>query len=456
MSKIHFIGIGGIGVSALAGYYLEKGHEVSGSDLVSSEITQRFEKQGAKVFIGEHKKENIKEDIDLVIYTSATKESNPEIEKANKLNIKTQSYAQALGELTKKYFTIAVSGTHGKSTTSSMIGLLLIKAGLDPTIIIGTKLKELDDSNYRVGKSNYLVIEADEWNASFLNYYPNVIVLGNIEEEHLDFYKNLEDILSTYKKYLDNLSDDGFLVVNGDDNNISKVIKEKGINSSNIKNYSLDSLEAEEVRDAMSIPGDHNVANGLATLLVADILGINKNLVLESLKEYKGSWRRFDLSERKNKEESFILINDYAHHPTEIRATLSASREKFPNSRIWVVFQPHQYQRTFYLFEDFVNVFSSSSIDKLIITDIYDVAGREESEIKDKVSSDKLAKEIEGKSDFEVSYISSIEKTSSYLKEKLVGEDVLLIMGAGNIYKLANYFPLDRKETKKDNKVTDL
>ena len=199
MKKIHFIGIGGIGVSALAKYYLEKGYKVSGSDLFSSEITKALRKRGAKIFTGKHKGKRISKDADLVIYSSAVKPDNSELLRAKRYKVKIQSYPEALGELTKKYFTIAVSGTHGKSTTAAMIGLLLTKSGFDPTVIVGTKLKEFKNSNCRVGKSKYLVIEADEWQASFLNYWPKIIVLTTIEAEHLDYYKNLGNILRTFK-----------------------------------------------------------------------------------------------------------------------------------------------------------------------------------------------------------------------------------------------------------------
>jgi UDP-N-acetylmuramate--alanine ligase len=456
MKKIHFIGIGGIGVSALARYYLEKGHKITGSDLVFSEITQDLEKKGVEIFIGKHKGINIKEDIDLVIYTSAANDSNPEVKKAKELNIKIQSYSQALGDLTKEYFTIAVSGTHGKSSTSSMLGLLLIKAGLDPTVIIGTKLRELGDSNCRVGNSKYLVIEADEWNASFLNYYPDILVLTNIEIEHLDFYKDLDDILFTYKKYLNNLSKESFLIINGNDKNIGKLMESIKPCPFNVKSFSLDQNEADEIKNVMKIPGKHNIANALAVLSVAEILNIDKKTVLESLSEYKGSWRRFDLSQRRTKDAKFTLINDYAHHPTEIKATLNACKEKFPDRKIYAVFQPHQYQRTFYLFDDFIKVLSNSLIDELIIADIYDVAGREEATIKKNVSSEKLVKEIEKKANFKTFYIPTINKIARHLNKKLEEKDVLIIMGAGTIYELASYFPLDRKQTNKENKLIDL
>jgi UDP-N-acetylmuramate--alanine ligase len=250
--RIHFIGIGGIGVSALAQYYLAKGHQVKGSDLVSSEITDLLKKKGAEVFIGQHKARNVSQKTDLVIYSPAVQQNNSELKKAYKLqttNYKLQilSYPQALGELTKKYFTIAISGTHGKSTTTAMIALILIKAGLDPTVILGTKLKEFGNSNFRMGDElrsssrfanarvdktinyklktkNYLVIEADEWSASFLNYWPKIIVLTNIEREHLDYYKSLNHILRTYKEYISHLPRKGFLVINKDDKNIQKAI----------------------------------------------------------------------------------------------------------------------------------------------------------------------------------------------------------------------------------------
>ena len=191
--KIHFIGIGGIGVSALAQYYLAKGEQVSGSDLASSEITELLKRKGAKIIIDQNAK-NITKNIDLVIYSPAVKEDNPELKEAKNLGIKCLSYPEVLGELTKKYFTIAITGTHGKSTTTAMVALLLIKAGFDPTVIVGTKLKEFNNSNFRMGKSKYLIIEACEHEESFLNYWPKAAVITNIEKDHLDYYKNLNNI----------------------------------------------------------------------------------------------------------------------------------------------------------------------------------------------------------------------------------------------------------------------
>ena len=422
--RIHFVGIGGIGVSALVQYFISIGHEVSGSDLVSSEITEALEKKGVKIFHGKHKRENIKKDISLVIFSPAVRKENPELKEARRRKILIQSYPQALGELTKKYFTIAVSGSHGKSTTTAMISLILIKAGFDPTVILGTKLKEFGDSNFRIGdspessifnlKSKILVIEADEHFASFLNYWPRIIVLTNIEREHLDFYKNLKNILKTYKEYVSHLKKDGTLVFNKDCGNVCEVAKK-------IKNkifYSIKQKEAKKLKKILKIPGRFNIVNALAALSVARVLKIPDNISFKALSEYKGAWRRFEIIKIRLTDNleprTCTLISDYAHHPTKVRVTLKAAREKFKNKKIWLVFQPHQYQRTYYLFEDFVKVLKNAPVDNLIVTDIFDVAGREEKIIKNKVSSEKLVRAINDKKTL---YIPTIVKTFSYLKK---------------------------------------
>jgi len=390
--KIHFIGIKGIGVSALAGYYLAKGHKISGSDLV----------------LGPHRAKNVPKGADLVIHSPAVQPNNPEIKQAKKLKIKIQTYPQALGDLTKEYFTIAVSGTHGKSTTCAMVALILIKAGLDPTVIVGTKLKEFDNKNFRIGKSKYLVIEADEWQASFLNYWPKIIVLLNIEREHLDYYRDLKHILKTYKEFISHLPEDGFLI--------------------DARKYSLKQKEAKKIKEILQVPGKHNIYNALAALNTARALGISDKISFKALSEYKGTWRRFEIV----KKGKITFISDYAHHPTEVKATLQAAREKFPNKEIWCIFQPHQYQRTFYLFDDFVRVFSNAPTDKLIITDIYDVAGRENRKIKEKISSEELIKKIKKA---QKAYLPK-EKIKDYLKRNLKGGEIVIIMGAGDVYKL--------------------
>jgi len=428
--KIHFIGIGGIGVSALAKYYLEKGHKITGSDLTSSEITKELKDRGVKIFIGPHNSKNIQKNIDSVIYSPAVQSINPEFGEAKKRNIKMQSYPEALGELTKNHYTIAITGTHGKSTTTCMVGLLLDKAGLDPTVIVGTKLKEFGNSNYRGGKSQYLVIEACEHFESFLNYWPKIIVLTSIEEDHLDYYKNLNNVLRGFKRFISNLPKDGILVPNNDDNNIRKILN--SLPKFETHKYSLKQPEAKKLKRYLNVPGEHNISNALAALKIAKILKITDDISFKALSEYKGSWRRFDEKTIKIWDKDLKLISDYGHHPTEVRVTLKATREKYLNKKIWCVFQPHQYQRTYYLFKNFIKVFKEAPIDNLIITDIYDVAGRETPELKKKVSSEKLVKETNKKN---VIYLQK-EKVLDYLKENMKDGEVLIIMGAGDIYDL--------------------
>ncbi len=446
IKKVYFIGIGGIGVSALARYYLQKGWGVYGSDLVSSEITDSLKKMGAEISIGPHicPKWNIRKKPDLVIYSLAVPKNNLELTKARELKIKYLSYPQALGELTKNHFTIAVSGTHGKSTTTAMIGLLLNKANFKPTIIVGTKLKEFINSNCQVGESQYLVIEADEHFAAFLNYQPKIIVLTNIEKEHLEFYKNLNNILKTYKKYISFLPEDGVLVANKDDKNILKIIKSEILHERAVHFYSLKQKDAMKLKKILKIPGQHNVSNALAALTVARILNIPDKISFDSLSKYGGAWRRFEEKKAKINSKKIILISDYAHHPTEIKVTLEAVREKYlyqpkfserkigQRRKIYCVFQPHQYQRTFFLFKDFVKVFKTAKIDRIIITDIYDVAGREKGKIKEKVNSEKLVKAIKKA---EVIYLPK-EELINYLKKNLQNGQILIIMGAGDIYNL--------------------
>jgi UDP-N-acetylmuramate--alanine ligase len=436
--KIHFIGIGGIGVSALARYYLAKGNEVSGSDLVSSEITKALEKLEAKIFIGKHKAKNLPKDADLIIYSPAVEEKNPELKEARKLKIKCQSYPQALGELTKNHFTIAVCGSHGKSTVAAMIGLILTKANLDPTVILGTKLKEFGDSNCRVGKSDYLVIEADEYKESFLNYWPKIIVLLNIEYDHPDYFKNLDHYILAYKKFVSHLAKDGILIANKDDKNISNLKSQISKLKIKIQNYSLKGKESEKLRKILKIPGEFNVSNALAALKVARILKIPDKISFKVLSQFKSTWRRFDekIARIPNTKYPIRIINDYGHHPTQVKVTLEAAREKYKNKKIWCIFQPHQYQRTYYLFDDFIKVFKEHPVDKVIITDIYTVSGRESKKIMRKVNAQKLVKAINKEN---VIYLPK-GKIINYLKKNLRGGEVVVIMGAGDIYNLTLRF----------------
>jgi UDP-N-acetylmuramate--alanine ligase len=477
ITRIHFIGIGGIGVSALARYFLAQGTEVSGSDVCDSPILRDLKKLGAKIFVG-HKKENLPSLVDLVVYTAAATKDNPELKEAKKRKIKCQTYAQALGDLTKQMFTIAVSGMHGKSTTTAMIGLILEAAGFDPTVIVGTKLREWGNSNCRVGRNpltelgvnDYLVIEADEYRASFLNYWPKILVLTNIEPEHLDYYTGgLPHIIKTFREYVSHLPKDGWLVANSDDKNISKIKKAtppllplaKAYQKSKlpqvaeqsslrgrqfkIQNYNSNIVSGLKLK----ITGKHNISNANAALAVAKILGIADKIAVKTLNNFSGTWRRMEYKGRVN---GAKIFDDYGHHPTEIKATLEGAREllgsdKRPQNipprrelrgrqatsdkRLWCVFQPHQYQRTHKLFKQFLTAFGDA--DKVIILPIYSVAGREKESIKKKVSSEKLVKAIARQN---VIYLDNFNKTAGYLKKNLKKGDVCVIMGAGDVYKL--------------------
>lgn len=444
--NIHFIGIGGIGVSALARYYLKLGHKVSGSDLVETEITKALKKEGAEISISKHKASNLKKDTDLVIYTLATKKDNPELKKAKDFKIPTKTYPQALGELTKKYFTIAISGTHGKSTTTAMIAILLKEAGFDPTVLVGTKLKEFNDSNCRIGKSKYLVIEADEYGGAFLNYWPKIIILTTVEKEHLDYFKNERNIFKVYKEYISHLPKDGVLIANKDDKNILRLTGQ--IKNINKKYYSLNQKEVKKIKNILNVPGIHNVSNALSVFTLGKVLGIKENTILKALSKYKGAWRRFEIVKAKIKNIHYTLISDYGHHPTEIKATLQATREKFGKKRIILVYQPHQYQRTKLLFNDFVKSFDEA--DYLILNEIYGVAGREKGNL---VSSKDLAKAIQKRwhnkkpAEFLKNQNDIFEKLSKIVKSG----DIVIIMGAGDIYNL--FVKLKNKNGKKKKKI---
>ncbi|MDP2926979.1 MAG: UDP-N-acetylmuramate--L-alanine ligase [bacterium] len=466
--RLHFIGINGIGVSALARHYLSQNHQVTGSDLEPSEISRGLEKAGAKIFFGPNDKRVVNPNLkakdrakrpDLVIYSPAIQNQNAELKRAKQLKIKCQSYPQALGKLTKNYFTIAVCGTHGKGTTTAIISLILIKAGLDPTVIVGTKLKEFGDSNYRPGKSQYLVIEADEYKSSFLNYWPQIIVLTTIDRDHLDYFKNLSNIIKVFKKFIRHLPKKGYLVINKNDENTRKLIsnfqlllrpraQDRGAisNQFSIINFQLSkSRDSKKLKKILKIPGEHILADALAALATARILKIPDKISFRALGEYRGAWRRFEITtaELRGTTRKIIIVSDYAHHPTEIEVTLKAVREKYPRKKISCVFQPHQYQRTYHLFKDFVRVLSQAPIDKLILIDIYSVAGRESPTIKKKVSSKKLALAISKIQntkykiqDIKTLYIPTLKETAPYLKKNLRSEEVLVVMGAGDIYQL--------------------
>lgn len=447
---MHFVGIGGIGVSALAHWFLKEGWRVHGSDLESSEITESLSRKGIPIAIGPHHKKNVPDDATLLIHTAAA-HSNPEISEGLKRKIQVKSYAEALGDLTKKHLTVAVAGSHGKSTTTALIALILTAAGFDPTVIIGTKLREFSDpddwrdvwlspgrsvgSNFRKGSSPVLVIEADEWGGSFWNYSPVLTVITNIDKEHLDFYKTEQRVRSAFRKFIMRLKPGGRLVINADDSpslNIAQSLikKHPARFRKNVRFYSLASPEAARIRAAVALPGRHNASNAMAAAATARILNIPIEIVERVLGDFEGAWRRF---EPIGEVSGASVIADYAHHPSEIKSTLSAARERFSSKKIIAVFQPHQYERTRDLFKDFQTAFDGA--DKVCLLDIYEVAGRERKRRDPKVSSFHLTEAL-ARRGVEAYYLPYPSQLREFLKKEADSDSVILMMGAGSIWKL--------------------
>ncbi len=427
---IHCIGIGGIGVSALAGLYRRRGLTVSGSDLSRSEITDALKTEGIQIFTGQHKAANVAGSVTKVIHTAAARPDNPELVSAKRRRIPTKTYAQALGELSRDYRLIAIAGSHGKSTTTALIALALTKARLDPTVIVGTKLREFKNRNLRIGRSPWLVLEADEYRASFLNYTPAIAVITNIDREHIDFYKNTRNIESTFMKFLRRLRPSGIAVLNRDDHRLRRIGGRLRRTRPDIRVawYSLSSPAVRRIVKVIRIPGRHNVSNALAAHAAGRMLKIPERKILAAIGAYRGSWRRFDFQGTLYGAKVFA---DYAHHPTEIKATLQAAREKFPERRIWCVFQPHHYERTRDLFPEFSRAFEDC--DALVLLDIYEVTGRERKRKSPQISSAALAQAVtrRGTPAF---YLSDSRRLKPFLKQGLKPGDVLLMMGAGNIW----------------------
>lgn len=433
-SSVHLIGIGGIGVSSLAQYYLSEGHAVSGSDICDSEIIQDLRAKGISITIG-HSPNNIPRGNPLVICTAAVKKENPEYAAAKKRKLKVRTYAEAVGTLTKKYQTIAVCGAHGKSTTTALIALILEKAGIDPTVIIGTKLHEWNGGNFRKGQSEYLVLEADEYKKSFHKYSPKIVIATNIDREHLDHYKKIENIKSAFVKFFSKVPRNGLIILNKDDSHLKEIgtllLKKKRP----VVWYSAEYAIAEKISTSLKLPGTHNLLNALGAYTLARAMKIPEEMILSIFNSYRGSWRR---GEYKGKAFGARVFDDYAHHPTEIKATLAGFRELYPMSRIWCVFQPHQEERLRMLFNDFIHSFKEA--DRIILLDAYGVAGREaggKGESERKTSFD-LARAIDVVANKEVYYFPHAGKLHDFLKEHVYENDLIIMMGAGDINQLTH------------------
>ena len=438
---IHFIGIGGISMSGLAEILLEEGFTVSGSDSRESALTKKLESEGARIAYGQ-KAENITPDIDCVVYTAAINRANPELIEAVAQKIPMLTRAELLGQLMTNYKTpIAVSGTHGKTTTTSMISHIFLAGDLDPTISVGGILRAIG-GNIRVGGSETFITEACEYTNSFLHFFPKISVILNIEEDHLDFFKDLEDIRHSFRQFAALLPEDGTLVINSDIDDYAEIYEGLKCNvitygSARGSDYSAKNVTYDEHGHVafdllkhgkrtdhitLSVTGDHNVSNALSAIAVADLLGISMEITKKGLLSFSGTDRRF---EYKGEFNGVTVIDDYAHHPTEIEATLKAAKH-YPHEKLWCVFQPHTYTRTKAFFHEFAEALSHA--DHLVLADIY--AARETDTLG--ISSADLAEEVKNLGT-DTHYFPSFEEIEAFLKENCKAGDLLITMGAGDI-----------------------
>ncbi|SDA44180.1 UDP-N-acetylmuramate--L-alanine ligase [Butyrivibrio sp. INlla18] len=448
---VYFMGIGGISMSGLASILIERNFKVSGSDSKKSAMTENLENQGVTILYGQ-KAENIEkmQPIDVVVYTAAVHPDNPEFVAAKNAGIPMLTRAELLGQIMKQYgLPIAISGTHGKTTTTSMLSKILLEADTDPTLSIGGVFKDIG-GNIRVGKSEYFVTEACEYTNSFLSFFPKISVISNIDADHLDFFKDLDDIRHSFRKFAELLPADGSLIINGDIDNLSYITD--GLKCSIITYGSTSDcdfyptdityddhgnpafkahLKDGSVLDIrLAVPGIHNVYNALAAIAVSTILDIEKEHVVTALSLFGGTSRRF---EYKGEIHGVTIIDDYAHHPTEIKATLTAA-QNYPHGKIWCVFQPHTYTRTKALMNEFAEALSLA--DHVILADIYAARETDNLGISSRTLRDKII-ELGHECNYFPTYenFAEIEK---FLLQNCTKGDLLITMGAGDVVKIGN------------------
>jgi len=442
--QIHFIGIGGISMSSLAEILIHEGFPVSGSDANESSLTCKLRSLGATIFIGQSA-DNLTNMTSLVIYTAAIHEDNPELRRAKELGLPLLSRAELLGQMMSNYNnSIAVAGTHGKTTTTSMISQILIEGQTDPTISIGGILNLIHD-NTRIGNSDIFVIEACEYSNSFFHFFPRYSVVLNIEEDHLDFFKDLADIRCSFTHFLTNTNPDGLIILNGEIPNIDELLVDTSASvvtygfqttdnyfGSDIKfeknqttRFHLSILGEDQGEFCLQMPGLHNVSNALAAIAVTHAMGVPLDLIKSALSHCSGAKRRF---EWKGSLKGITIIDDYAHHPTEINAALAAAKNMDAN-RIVCVFQPHTYTRTVSLLKDFALALSHA--DLVVLADIF--PARETDTLG--ISSDVLRQELE-KLGTQAYYFSSFSEIENFLLTNCINGDLLITMGAGDVVKI--------------------
>lgn len=448
LNHIHFIGIGGISMSGLAEILINLGYKISGSDLKTSNITRKLEEMGATIY-PYHSEDNISNP-DLVVYTAAIKSDNPELMKAKSLDIPTMERATLLGEIMRKYpFSIAVSGTHGKTTTTSMVTMIMLEAGVDPTVHIGGELGAIG-GNTKIGGSKYFISEACEYVESFLKFHPFLAIVLNIELDHVDYFKDIEHIKSSFLKFVSLIPSNGYLVVCADDENAAYLLDKVscnrityGINSENsmwkakeitfdqhgCASYSL--IHNNEVVDTikLNVPGIHNVSNSLAAIASCSAMGCSLNDIKQGLYKFSGANKRF---ETKGIVDHIWVIDDYAHHPSEVRATLKAAKNS-AHTKLWCVFQPHTYTRTKAFIEDFAHSFDDA--DAVIVSDIYAAREKDTGEIHARDLADRI-----NSVDRKAVYINDFNDIVDFLDRYAAPGDIILTMGAGDISKVGEMF----------------
>lgn len=445
--KFHLIGIGGIGMSGIAQLLKRHGYQVTGSDMSKGEACRALEEQGITVLLGHHAS-NV-ETSDVVVYSSAVSSENPELSEARKRGIPCIPRAEMLAELMRLKYGIAIAGAHGKTTTTSMAGLILREAGLDPTIVVGGRMDNFGGTNACLGTGDFMVVEADESDGSFNKLTPSIAIVTNTDREHMDYYGSFENVVAAFGRFLDKVPFYGVAILCADDEplrklgaNLSRRVTTYGFDAD--ADYRLSAYQAgatgcsfdvtrgdETTRVSLSVVGRHNALNSVASLALADELGIARTVSLKALSEYSGVQRRFQFRGEKS---GIRFYDDYAHHPTEIRATLASARERFPSANIRVLFQPHRYSRVGSLWAEFSQCFTHCA--EVAVTPIY-AAGEKP---LDGINSDRLAGAIQQNGIPAGVTESPLETASKWLREGQSG-DVVLTLGAGDLPKIyANLF----------------
>ena len=448
VKNIHFVGIGGAGMIGIARVLLQKGYSISGSDINFSEELEKIANDGAVVFHG-HCKENI-DGADLLVVSSAIEVDNPELIAAKNKSITVIPRAEMLGSLMIGYESIAIAGSHGKTSTTSMIAKIFDVADLSPTYVVGGKVLSTDE-NSDLGKGKYLIAEADESDGTFIHLQPDVVVLTNIDNDHLVHYNNIfENLLDSFVTFLENIPFWGYVVMNGDDSDVLKVSKRiarkkitfgekngcnyviKNIESkAGSQNFTIYDSKNDSTHDfLLNLPGKHNVFNASAAISVAleEQIGIKK--IRKAISDFSGVGRRYEKHKVNIESKKITLIDDYGHHPIEIRCNLNGIKEEYPNKKICMIFQPHRYTRTAQLFDDFVNVLMMA--DSLVLLDIYSAS---EKPIKD-INSKRIAESIIKKGHKDVTYLKDSDNIIDFIKLKKDSYDILVTQGAGSISKV--------------------